>query len=389
MLKILLIFCYKVLFTKKGIIKNYGNYFVILIIIIHIFIIIIFYSRNMINQIKNKINKISYGIRYMELFQKQKIENINENKKEIIIYKNINKNIIFGKDKKSKNILQVNPKINRKDDTKDQLSVNKMNNRYDIKEKSNNFNKSNYIKNDFKMLKNVKKIMAYTDNELNNLSYNLALKIDIRKFFRYYISLLKTKHPIFFTFVNNNDYNIKIIKIDLFLFNLVLFFVISTLFFTDDTMHKTYEDKGAFNFIYQLPQVIYSSLIPYLFSTIFEMLALTEEGIIELKEIKESNKFANKAKKVNNKFQLKILIYFIVSIIFLIFFWYYISIFCAIYSNTQIHLIKDTFLSFISSLFEPFLFYIIPGIFRIPSLSNRKKKRNILYKLSQVFQAIF
>ena len=61
--------------------------------------------------------------------------------------------------------------------------------------------------------------------------------------------------------------------------------------------------------------------------------------------------------------------------------------FCAIYSNTQIHLIKDTLLSFILSLIEPFVNYLIPGLFRIPALSNNSN-RYILYKLSKIVQAL-
>ena len=63
--------------------------------------------------------------------------------------------------------------------------------------------------------------------------------------------------------------------------------------------------------------------------------------------------------------------------------------FCAIYLNTQIHLIKDTLLSYASSFIEPFGIYLIPGLFRIPALSNRKKKnRYILYKISKILQMI-
>ena len=61
--------------------------------------------------------------------------------------------------------------------------------------------------------------MKYTDDELNDLDYNEALKFDKRNYCQYYISLLKAKHDILFTFFNNNDYNIKLIKIDLLLFN--------------------------------------------------------------------------------------------------------------------------------------------------------------------------
>ena len=61
------------------------------------------------------------------------------------------------------------------------------------------------------ILNKVKKIMYYNDEELNNLPYNSALKIDKRNYCNYYLSLLKTKHPILFTFCNNDDYNINFI----------------------------------------------------------------------------------------------------------------------------------------------------------------------------------
>ena len=62
--------------------------------------------------------------------------------------------------------------------------------------------------------------------------------------------------------------------------------------------------------------------------------------------------------------------------------------FCAIYVNTQIHLIKDTLLSYIVSFFYPFLFNLIPGIFRIPSLSDNKSNRKVLYIISKIIQMV-
>ena len=60
--------------------------------------------------------------------------------------------------------------------------------------------------------------------------------------------------------------------------------------------------------------------------------------------------------------------------------------FCAIYKNTQIHLIKDTLFSFIFSLITPFFFYLVPGFLRIPALSNEQNKRIILYNISKFIQ---
>ena len=116
-------------------------------------------------------------------------------------------------------------------------------------------------------------------------------------------------------------------------------------------MHKIYEDKGAFNFIYQFPQILYSSFISRVFNIFLGMLALSQNIILEYKKNKGDADLNLKKISINKKIKVKLIIYFIISSIFLVFFWYYISMFCAIYVNTQIHLIKDTLLSYIVSFF--------------------------------------
>ena len=230
--------------------------------------------------------------------------------------------------------------------------------------------------------------MSYNDEELNKLTYELALKYDNRKYCQYYFSLLKTKHILISTFFNNTDYNSKIIKIDLFLFSFTIYYTINTLFFNDNTMHKIYEDHGDFNFIYQLPQIIFSSLISILLNTLLKILALSQQSILKLKKDKTKTNLDKKELKLKNKLKIKFIVFFIVSTILLLFFWYYVSMFCAIYVNTQLHLIKDTLISYGLSLSYPFLIYLAPGLFRIPSLSNPKNKYRILYNISKIIQLI-
>ena len=77
-----------------------------------------------------------------------------------------------------------------------------------------------------------------------------------------------------------------------------------------------------------------------------------------------------------------------ISSIFLSLFWYYISMFGAIYKNTQLHLLKDTLMSFALSLIYPFGIYLLPGIFRIPALLDKKKKSKFLYNFSKLLQIL-
>ena len=153
-------------------------------------------------------------------------------------------------------------------------------------------------------------------------------------------------------------------------------------------MHKIYEDKGSFNFIYQLPQIIYSSIISGIFKFLLTKLALSEELILNFKGDRNTIDIDKRIASLKKNLKIKFVFYFIISTILLLFFWYYISMFCAIYKNTQIHLITDTIISYILSFISPIFIYLIPGFFRIAALANRKIHRKYLYNFSKFLQMI-
>ena len=114
----------------------------------------------------------------------------------------------------------------------------------DNKRNKKNLN-NNSIKEDKK--EKIKDTMKYIDDEINLLNYNFALKYDKRSYCTYYISLLKTKHNLFMFLSNNNDYNSRIIKFDLFLIGFTIDYIVNALFYNDDTMHKFMKAKDNFN----------------------------------------------------------------------------------------------------------------------------------------------
>ena len=199
---------------------------------------------------------------------------------------------------------------------------------------------------------------------------------------------MKKKQLILFTFWPTNDYNIYTIKISLFLLSFGLYFTINGFFFTDNTMHKLYVNQGKYNIILQLPQIIFSTVISTVINVLLKMLSLTEKNILSLKQEKEAMKIMDKTKSIGKCLRLKFIIYFTLSIIFMLFFWYFISCFCAVYKNTQIVLIKDTLISFALSMVYPFLLNLLPGLFRIPALRAVKKDKGYKYKISQYMALI-
>ena len=170
------------------------------------------------------------------------------------------------------------------------------------------------IKIDTKKMQNSKTIIL-KDIELDALDYYEAFRIDHRNYCQFYYSLLKRNHPVIFSFGCDNDYNSRIIKIFLFFFSLCVDLAVNALFFTDDTMHKIYVDKGQFNLIYQLPQIIYSALISGFINSLIRNLALSQDIIVELKLRNDNNNLKMKYSRLLRTLKIKFILFFILSFI--------------------------------------------------------------------------
>ena len=351
-------------------------------------------KNNINNEIKNNINNENGIKNIINNTTGKKIKIIKRNK--IMYLKKINKTkkkIIEDKDNKKDNKI---PYLKIRDNKS-------IINYIQIKNENNKeINKNNYIndtnnktktksdkisdKKKTKLIAKINNILKYKDDEINSLNYKLALKHDKRKYCEYYISLLKTKHNFIFSFFGNDDYNSKIIKIDLFFVGFTLYYTVNALFFDDNTMHEIYKAKGSFDLENQIPKILYSSLISAVLNKILKLLALSNDDIIEIKKNKSKKGLKKRKTDLEKKLNIKYILYFIISFTFLLFFWYYIAMFGAIYRNTQLHLLKDTVISFGLSFLYPFIIYLFPGIFRISSLKNSLKKRELLYNFSKVLQ---
>ncbi len=224
--------------------------------------------------------------------------------------------------------------------------------------------------------------MNLNDYELNSLSYKMALKIDKRTYIQYYWSLLKSKQLILFTFFPNNDYNLLTVKIILFLLSFSIFFTINGFFFSDDTMHNIHKVNGSYDILFRIPQIFYSLVICSIINTALRFLSLSEKNIIHIKQEKSLIRAYQKEKEIRKNIKIKFLFFFILCNILLLFFWYFISCFCVVYTNTQIILIKDTLISFGTSMIDPFWIDLIPGIFRILALRAKLHDKECIYQMS-------
>ena len=374
--------CHKLLFSKKGLTKNYGAYLLQLIILLYIIIMLIFYL-NYKKTIIKLIVKAYPKYKFSPSSSPPKKYNSHTSLRKIKWKEGLTLSPKKNSKKKKKNtsVIDECKTSNKNEDSSNKIAI------YSSLKHNNKKSKFHYLNSTIEISKKNKTITySLIDEEINSLEYKDAILIDKRTFCQYYCSLLFKKHIILFSFCSKNDYNLIYVKITLFLLSFSLFFSINVLFFTDKTMHKIYETKGIYNLIIQLPKIIYSSIITSVFNLIIKSFALSDKNIIYLKKIEGTKRKNEHLLKVIACLKIKFNIYFVIGLLFLGFCWYYISVFCCVYVNTQIILIKDTFLSFGFSLLYPFIIYLIPGLFRIPSLKS--KNSPFLYSFSKIIALI-
>ena len=153
-------------------------------------------------------------------------------------------------------------------------------------------------------------------------------------------------------------------------------------FFSDETMHKMFLDYGKYNFIQQIPQIVYSTIISNLIEILLCYLSLTDKHYYRIKDAKKITK--NSMIGIIKCIQIKIGFFFVFTSLMYIFYWYLITCFCAVYQNTQIAFIKDSFLSFLLGNLIPFVIYLISTLLRIISLKSNKLKFECIYTLSNI-----
>ena len=342
--------------------------------------------------------------------------NLNDNNSSIKVINKDESNIIKEGNKKGRNINLFPPKKKKKDNkiknfetSIDVININKKNKKI-IKNKKNRLNSKELmiLQRDFLNQKNKKFETLVVDNnaipkksiedkinitqkislsnyELNDLDYYDALELDKRPFYKIYWSLLRREHLIFFTFFSWGDYNIWYIKCSRFIFLVCTDMDMNVFFFSDDSMHKLYLNYGKYDFIQQIPQIIYSSIISNTLEIFLCYLSLTDKHFYQIKNIPNSTNKKSIIFKILKCVKIKLIGFFAFTLFLFAFYWYLISAFCAVYQNTQITFIKDSVSSFFINLLYPFALYLIPACLRIISLKDITKKRlKCVYKLSDI-----
>ena len=76
-------------------------------------------------------------------------------------------------------------------------------------------------------------------------------------------------------------------------------------------MHQISEDEGNFNFIYQLPQIAYSTIISMIIDFATSSLALSQDDILDIKNHKNLKTIDEKANRIKHMIRIKSIFFFL------------------------------------------------------------------------------
>ena len=392
--------CYNLILNKNVLSKNIGSIIIIIIFSIYLLCLIIFIIKGIAplmeklipkrkNNINNNINFNNIIIHNKQIENKKSNTRLAKNKiklnpvKRKIILPNFN---IKEERGKLNQIYRLNRKKIKSKSIKNSKFYNSIikNNIPSSKEKISFSSRKNSVIQfgaiNTKKPKTQKKLDSF---QLNNLEYDEAIIYDKRTFIRTYCDLLCREHKIIFTFFICNDYNILYIKYARFIFLFSTDMAMNVFFFSDESMHKIFLNYGKYNFIQQIPQIVYTTIISQLMEIFLCYLSLTDKHIYNIKDLNQAFE-REKIRSILKCIKIKLVSFFIFTFIIFILYWYIVSTFCAVYENTQIIFLKDCFLSFGLGLIYPIIIYLIPSCLRIISIRNSKQGLKCLYKLSDI-----
>ena len=224
--------------------------------------------------------------------------------------------------------------------------------------------------------------------ELNNLGFEDACNLDKRSCLKTYWSILLREHIALLTILARNDYNLFNVKIERFLITFCVDSTMNGLFFVHESMQRKYRENKDMTFAEKLPQFLFTILVSHALEVLLCFLGMTDVHVYEIKALPtQEKKKGEKVMEILSKIKRKLTAFYSVTFILFLFFWYFISAFCAVYQNTQTIFLRDSIISFAISLIDPFFIYGLTSLLRWISLFIVCRKNccgGCLYKLSNL-----
>ena len=201
---------------------------------------------------------------------------------------------------------------------------------------------------------------------LNNYTFEEAIKYDHRALCEIFFIYLLAKQILFHTFLFRSPFGIFPLRLLLLIFIFSSDLALNAFFYFNDNISKKYRYAKSlflFTFSNNITVILLSTLVGFFFLTLFIKLSNSTNSLREVFRNEEEKMKKNKKYKVTEKrkieikkeiekifknFKIKIFMLIISELVLILFFWYYVTIFCHVFPSTQTSWLLDSFLSMLS-----------------------------------------
>ena len=192
--------------------------------------------------------------------------------------------------------------------------------------------------------------------DINELPFTQAIIHDKRNIFQIFKSIFISKLELIQLFIE--DGNLKIIKLSEYILSLLINFFFNTLLYSDEVVSNKYHNNGKLDFIVTIAISLLSNIITSIICYFVQYSKGIEERLGYIMEIKNQKYYIININIFFKFLKVKIILFVISAIIVICGCFYYIVIFCIIYSCSKVSLI----INYLSSLLEGFITSIIISV---------------------------
>ena len=362
-----IITCYEVFIHLENYHLNFGFYFSTTVSFLVLFLIVFFILHGLpkfkylmfseiptykkLNKIikQQKVNKNIYNKRF-KTFEKNPIKKSISNKSEVSSEKYSINTLLQSKSLIKSSLNDINIKKSM-----DNIIINN-NKIYRKKIKNNSVmpkwktNKNLIIKNKIKKYFGEDNIKAEISTKIGNyddLPLTKAIRCDKRNIFLMLKSKIVDKLELFEILVSKKIKELPLSKYFLFL---LIDLTLNALLYSDKVVSHKSHNNGKLNCFVTITLTLTSNLISLLIEHYLSLLTKSEKIIDKIKEIKQEYVFLKVYKNFVKIVTIQAITFLFISIISIMFSYYYLVIFCKIYSKSQTSLFTNYIISFAEDL---------------------------------------
>ena len=396
--------CIKDVFVAKHFFKNVGTYIAFGIMLAQIACVVVYYLFS--------YNPMVRYLYYLQEYQCSAIESKNNKGKEVKTKDNIltsklqkakappkkeeapglktpaGDKLILDEDKKQPNKLDINtnePNIINSD--------SKLAQKKEEKNEKDNLKKGNKNENQLMLANKLKEnydidMDEYLKTDVDDMEFEDALKYDTRSFCEYFYDRFKEQQIIMDTFFNKEYLKPMTIKIIIFFLNVILYFVINGLFYSEEYVSDLFnseEEEHFFSFFPRsISRFVYTTLVGVIIGIIVDFVAFDEKKVKRLFLREKKNtlqirfEIAIMEKDIKRNYLTLIIICFVIDLISL----YYVNCFNNVYPNLTGEWIKSSICVMIIMQILTVLVALLVTLIRLIAF---KLKSERIYKIKELF----